>query len=99
MTQAQEASAKIATRRKAPKQLRFRDLLFILFGGQAPLISMLTFGTAMIALAGSGAALAMIIATTIVSVTTSSSTTSAGGSRGEAATTFTPTTPDPEPGP
>lgn len=46
MTQAQEASAKIATRRKAPKQLRFRDLLFISFG-QAPLISMLTFGTAM----------------------------------------------------
>jgi amino acid transporter len=68
LTQAQEASAKIATRRKAPKQLRFRDLLFISFGGQAPLISMLTFGTAMIALAGSGAALAMIIATTIVSV-------------------------------
>jgi len=33
LTQAQEASAKIATRRKAPKKLRFRDLLFISFGG------------------------------------------------------------------
>lgn len=52
--------------RKRVKQLSFSDLLFISFGGQAPFISLLTFGTVMISLVGTEGALAMIIATFIV---------------------------------
>jgi len=46
-----------------------RALLFFLsFGGRAPLISLLMFGTATIILAGEAAPLAMLIATVVVSV-------------------------------
>jgi len=48
------------------RKLSFSDLLFISFGGQAPFISLLTFGTIMIILVGTEGALAMIIATLIV---------------------------------
>ena len=49
------------------KKLSFPELFFISFGGKAPFISLLTFGTVMIAMVGTAGALAMMIATTVVS--------------------------------
>lgn len=46
--------------------LGFRDLLFLSFGGQAPFISLLTFGTVMIILVGDYGAFAMLLATLVV---------------------------------
>ncbi|AWR95289.1 APC family permease [Acidianus brierleyi] len=51
---------------KKSKKLSFTDLFFISFGGQAPFISLLTFGTVMIGLVGTAGAFAMIIATIVV---------------------------------
>ena len=48
------------------KKLSFPELFFISFGGQAPFISLLTFGTVMIAMVGTAGALAMMIATIVV---------------------------------
>lgn len=48
--------------------LRLRELFFLSFGGQAPLISLLTFGTAMLALAGRAGSEAMLMATAIVAM-------------------------------
>ncbi|AAY81134.1 APC family permease [Sulfolobus acidocaldarius] len=48
------------------QKLTFVDLFFISFGGQAPFISLLTFGTVMIALVGTAGVFAMIIATLVV---------------------------------
>ena len=53
-------------RKNKEKKLTFRELFFISFGGQAPFISLLTFGTVMIAMVGTAGAFAMIIATTVV---------------------------------
>lgn len=50
------------------ERLSLRELFFLSFGGQAPLISLLTFGTAMVILAGEAAPLAMLIATAVVSI-------------------------------
>ena len=47
-------------------KLSFIDLFFLSFGGQAPFISLLTFGTAMIAMVGLSGSFAMLIATTVV---------------------------------
>lgn len=49
-------------------KLGLRELFFLSFGGQAPLISLLTFGTAMVILAREAAPLAMLIATAVVSI-------------------------------
>ncbi|TRM73818.1 hypothetical protein DJ528_11110 [Sulfolobus sp. B5] len=46
--------------------IRFRELFFISFGGQGPLISLLTFGTVMIFYAGLLSTFAMIGATIVV---------------------------------
>ncbi|BCU70841.1 APC family permease [Stygiolobus caldivivus] len=46
--------------------LSFLDLFFISFGGQAPYISLLTFGTAMIAEVGLAGSFAMLVATVVV---------------------------------
>jgi amino acid transporter len=46
--------------------LSFKELFFISFGGQAPFISLLTFGTVMIAKVGRAASLAMLLATLVV---------------------------------
>ncbi|MCL4344226.1 MAG: APC family permease [Nitrososphaerota archaeon] len=48
------------------RRLSFTDLFFMSFGGQAPFISLLTFGTVMIALVGREGAFAMVLATFIV---------------------------------
>ena len=48
------------------EKLSFPELFFISFGGQAPFISLLTFGTVMIAMVGTAGAFAMMIATTVV---------------------------------
>jgi amino acid transporter len=48
------------------KKLSFPELFFISFGGQAPFISLLTFGTVMIAMVGTAGAFAMMIATAVV---------------------------------
>ncbi len=47
-------------------KLSFTELFFLSFGGQAPFISLLTFGTVMIALVGTAGAFAMMIATAVV---------------------------------
>lgn len=47
-------------------KLTFKDLFFMSFGGQAPFISLLTFGTVMIALVGTSGSFAMLIATLTV---------------------------------
>jgi len=47
-------------------KLKFSDLLFISFGGQAPFISLLTFGTVMVNLVGTQSSMAMLIATAVV---------------------------------
>ncbi|WP_338602373.1 APC family permease [Sulfolobus tengchongensis] len=47
-------------------KLTFKDLFFISFGGQAPFISLLTFGTVMISEVGTKAPLAMLTATIVV---------------------------------
>lgn len=52
--------------RKRRKVLSFTDLFFLSFGGQAPFISLLTFGTVMISLVGIAGAFAMILATVVV---------------------------------
>ncbi|MCY0883445.1 MAG: APC family permease [Acidianus infernus] len=44
------------------------DLFFLSFGGQAPFISLLTFGTVMISLVGTQGAFAMLIATAVVAL-------------------------------
>ncbi len=51
---------------KKSRKLSFADLFFISFGGQAPFISLLTFGTVMISLVGTAGAFAMILATVVV---------------------------------
>jgi len=51
---------------KGRKILSAIDLFFLSFGGQAPFISLLTFGTVMIIKAGIDGALAMLIATFVV---------------------------------
>ncbi|AWR97490.1 amino acid permease [Acidianus sulfidivorans JP7] len=51
---------------KNEKKLSFGELFFMSFGGQAPFISLLTFGTIMIALVGKLGALAMLVATLVV---------------------------------
>ncbi|BFI74687.1 APC family permease [Sulfurisphaera ohwakuensis] len=48
------------------KVLSFSDLFFLSFGGQAPFISLLTFGTVMIAMVGTEGAFAMLVATFVV---------------------------------
>ena len=50
---------------KVRKKLSTSDLLFLSFGGQAPFISLLTFGTVMLTTAGTNGALAMLIATLV----------------------------------
>ncbi|MEM0122621.1 MAG: APC family permease [Saccharolobus sp.] len=47
-------------------KLTFKDLFFMSFGGQAPFISLLTFGTVMIALVGTSGSFAMLMATLTV---------------------------------
>ena len=47
-------------------RLKMLDLFFLSFGGQAPFISLLTFGTVMISIVGTSAAFAMILATLVV---------------------------------
>lgn len=47
-------------------RLSLRDLFFISFGGQAPFISLLTFGTVIISLVGVEGVIAMAIATLVV---------------------------------
>jgi amino acid transporter len=47
-------------------RLKTLDLFFLSFGGQAPFISLLTFGTVMISIVGTAAAFAMIVATFVV---------------------------------
>lgn len=47
-------------------KLSFLDLLFISFGGQAPFISLLTFGTVMVGLVGEYGAFAMVLSTLVV---------------------------------
>jgi len=51
---------------KERKRLSAVDLFFLSFGGQAPFISLLTFGTVMISEVGTDGALAMLIATFVV---------------------------------
>jgi len=51
---------------KERKKLSAVDLFFLSFGGQAPFISLLTFGTVMITKVGTDGALAMLIATFVV---------------------------------
>ena len=51
---------------KGDNSLSFVDLFFISFGGQAPFISLLTFGTVMIAEAGLAGSFTMLIATFVV---------------------------------
>ncbi|QGA53851.1 amino acid permease [Sulfolobus sp. E5-1-F] len=51
---------------KGSKKLTFKDVFFISFGGQAPFISLLTFGTVMIGKVGTQAPFAMLIATLVV---------------------------------
>ena len=51
---------------KERKRLSAVDLFFLSFGGQAPFISLLTFGTVMISKVGTDGALAMLIATFVV---------------------------------
>ena len=51
---------------KVRKKLSATELFFLSFGGQAPFISLLTFGTIMIATVGTNGALAMLIATFVV---------------------------------
>ncbi len=48
------------------KKLGFFDVFFLSFGGQAPFISLLTFGTVMISMVGTAGAFAMIVATLVV---------------------------------
>lgn len=50
------------------KMLTTLDLFFLSFGGQAPFISLLTFGTVMISLVGTQGALAMLVATLVVAL-------------------------------
>lgn len=50
------------------QKLSYSELFFISFGGQAPFISFLTFGTVMISLVGEEGAFAMLIATLVVLV-------------------------------
>jgi len=42
---------------KGSKKLSFKDIFFISFGGQAPFISLLTFGTVMIGKVGNTSAI------------------------------------------
>jgi len=51
---------------KGRKRLSAVDLFFLSFGGQAPFISLLTFGTVMISEVGTDGALAMLLATFVV---------------------------------
>ncbi|ARM76189.1 APC family permease [Acidianus manzaensis] len=48
------------------KKLSYPELFFLSFGGQAPFISLLTFGTVMIAYVGQLGAFAMLVATLVV---------------------------------
>ncbi len=57
---------KAMSNKKTEKKLSFLDLFFISFGGQAPVISMLTFGTVMISEVHTAGAFAMLIATLVV---------------------------------
>ncbi len=56
------------TQNKEKKKLSTADLFFLSFGGQAPFISLLTFGTVMISLVGTQGAFAMLIATAVVAL-------------------------------
>ncbi|BFH73930.1 APC family permease [Sulfurisphaera javensis] len=56
----------ILTNNKRRRVLSFSDLFFLSFGGQAPFISLLTFGTVMIAEVGTEGAFAMLLATFVV---------------------------------
>ncbi|AEE94780.1 amino acid permease-associated region [Acidianus hospitalis W1] len=53
---------------KTKSKLSTSDLFFLSFGGQAPFISLLTFGTVMISLVGTQGAFAMLIATAVVAL-------------------------------
>lgn len=57
---------KLHVKIRGRKSLSFSDLFFISFGGQAPFISLITFGTVMISLVGTAGALAMLISTFVV---------------------------------
>ena len=57
---------KVTEKKSGKEKLTFKDLFFISFGGQAPFISLLTFGTVMIVYAGYAASFAMLIATFVV---------------------------------
>ncbi|BDB98633.1 APC family permease [Saccharolobus caldissimus] len=57
---------KVTEKKSGKEKLTFKDLFFISFGGQAPFISLLTFGTVMIVYAGHAASFAMLIATFVV---------------------------------
>ncbi|BDC17805.1 APC family permease [Acidianus sp. HS-5] len=53
---------------RTKSKLSTADLFFLSFGGQAPFISLLTFGTVMISLVGTQGAFAMLIATAVVAL-------------------------------
>ncbi|MCI2414101.1 MAG: APC family permease [Candidatus Aramenus sp.] len=57
---------KAVSNKKTEKGLGLLDLFFISFGGQAPIISLLTFGTVMISEVHTAGAFAMLIATFVV---------------------------------
>lgn len=56
------------TKSDRSKKLSTVDLFFISFGGQAPFISLLTFGTVMVSLVGTQGAYAMLVATAVVAI-------------------------------
>ncbi len=62
----QANESKTAEDDKESRKLGFKETFFLAFGGQAPFISLLTFGTVMISMVGVAGAFAMIIATFVV---------------------------------
>jgi amino acid transporter len=48
------------------RQLSFRDVFFLSFGGQSPLLSILTFGAVALTLAGYLGPIAVLLATLVV---------------------------------